>query len=312
MTQHVFVTGGTGFVGSAVIDDLLARNITVHALSREADVRPGVAAVHTIRGDLFDAAALDSGMRDCDAVIHLVGIIMENPARGSTFERIHVEGTRSVLAAATRNGIHRYIHMSALGTRPGAKSTYHRTKYAAEELVRASALKWTIIRPSMIHGPRGDFMRMEAMWARRKAPPPVFFRPFMPYFGAGFLGRGGAGKLQPVFVNDVARAIVDCLENAASEREIYPLGGGEQLTWPQLHQAVAEAVIGHRRWVVPIPVWKANLLARIGIGKFLGFNRDQVIMSQEDNVCDLGKFVRDFKWQPEPFQTSLLHYARQL
>ena len=309
MTQRVFVTGATGFVGSAVIDELLSRNIAVNALARRAEVRPGNASVTTIPGDLFDAAALDRGVRDCDAVIHLVGIINENPKAGSTFQHIHVEGTQRVVEATQRAGIKRYVHMSALGTRPGATSVYHRTKFAAEEFVRASPLDWTIFRPSLIHGPAGEFMAMEAMWARKKAPPPIFFMPFMPYFGAGFLGRGGAGMLQPVYVKDVARAFVDSLDNPKTIKETYPLGGSEQLTWPALHQAIAQAVVGHRRWVMPIPVWKAKLLAKFGLGKLLGFNRDQVIMSQEDNTCDLAKFERDFGWKPAPFRAELLKYA---
>src|SRR4029079_943824 len=123
------------------------------------------------------------------AVIHLVGIIMERRHKRVTFERIHFEGTHSIVDAAQRNGIRRYLHMSALGTRHDAVSTYHRTKYAAEEYVRASGLDWTIFRPSLIHGPRGEFIQMEAAWARYKAPPFLF----MPYFGRGFFGRGGAG-----------------------------------------------------------------------------------------------------------------------
>ena len=84
------------------------------------------------------------------------------------------------------------------GSNPGALRTIH-LQYHAEQDVRASGLEWTIIRPSMIHGPGGEFMNMEARWARRTAPPFLF----MPYFGAGMFGRGGAGALQPVYVGDV-------------------------------------------------------------------------------------------------------------
>jgi NADH dehydrogenase len=312
MTQRVFVTGATGFVGSAVIDELLSRNIAVNALARHGEVRAGNPAVQTVTGGLFAAAALDRGLRDCDAVIHLVGIINENRKARSTFQRIHVEGTQRIIEAAGRAGVKRYLHMSALGTRPIAASTYHRTKFAAEELVRASPLDWTIFRPSLIHGPAGEFMHMEAMWARKKAPPPLFVMPFMPYFGAGFLGRDGAGMLQPIYVKDVARTFADALNNPKTIKEIYPLGGSEQLTWPQLHQAIAQVVVGHRRWVMPIPVWKAKLLANLGIGKLLGFNRDQVIMSQEDNTCDLAKFEREFRWRQSAFRGDLLGYANRL
>ena len=194
MPRRVFVTGASGFVGSAVVEELLSRNFAVSALVNRRPLTTGIGQVQSIKGDLFDDRALDDAMRGCDAVIHLVGIILEKPARGITFERIHYQGTKTVVNAAKRNGVKRFIHMSALGTRPDAASNYHKTKFAAEEYLRASGLEWTIFRPSLIHGPAGEFMRMEARWARRTAPPFLM----MPYFGAGMLGLRGAGKLQPV------------------------------------------------------------------------------------------------------------------
>ncbi len=148
-------------------------------------------------------------MADCDAAIHLVGIIEEKPSKDITFEKMHVDATRRVLDAAKAVGVERYVHMSALGTRPDAVSDYHKTKWHAEELVRASGLTYTIFRPSMIHGPRGEFMKQAASWAKGKAAPFVF----MPYFGFGPLGTGGSGKVQPVYVKDVAKVFVDALTN---------------------------------------------------------------------------------------------------
>jgi NADH dehydrogenase len=198
--------------------------------------------------------------------------------------------------------------MSALGSRPDAVSAYHKTKFAAEQYIRASGLEWTIFRPSLIHGPKGEFMQMEAKWARYSSPPFLF----MPYFGAGALGFGGAGMLQPVFVGDVARAFVDALTNRKTIGEVYLVGGPDRVTWPQLHKTVSRHVIGRERWTMAMPVWKANLLASIGVGKLMGFNKDQVIMSQEDNTCDITKFVEDFGWEPQPFEKSLATYASQL
>src|SRR4051794_21401258 len=126
MPVRVFVTGGSGFVGSALIDELLSRQHPVHALVNR---RPVSDQVRQFPGDLFDAKALDEAMSGCDAVIHLVGIIFEYPSKGITFERIHFQGARNVIDAAIRNGIRRFIHMSALGVRPDAVSTYHKTKY---------------------------------------------------------------------------------------------------------------------------------------------------------------------------------------
>ncbi len=306
MADRVFVTGGSGFVGSAVIDELLSRGFQVNALANRRKLDR--ADVQSIQGGLFEDRALDEGMRACDAVVHLVGIIMQRSSKGITFERMHFQGTRRVVDAAKRNGLKRYVHMSALGTRPNAISDYHRTKYEAEEYVRGSGLDWTIFRPSFIHGPRGEFMQMEAKWARRKAPPFLF----MPYFGAGALGRGGAGQLQPVYVGDVARAFVDALEKPNTIGEIYPIGGPDVVTWPQMHHIVSEAIVGKKRRAVAIPAWYAKAITRVVPGPLLPFNRDQVIMSQEENTCDLSKFVDDFGWAPRPFAETVKLYAGQL
>jgi NADH dehydrogenase len=134
----------------------------------------------------------------------------------------------------------------------------------------------------------------------------------MPYFGAGAFGTGGAGRLQPVYVGDVARAIVDAIEKPQTIGNAYDLGGSEQLTWRQLHEAVAQAVVGHRRLVMPIPAWKAKMLTHIVPAALLPFNRDQVIMSQEDNTCDLAKFKSDFGWEPRGFGAMLGQYAKEL
>jgi NADH dehydrogenase len=248
-------------------------------------------------------------MAGADALIHLVGIIRESPSKGVTFERIHLEGTRAVLEAAKRAGVRRYVHMSALGARPNAHSAYHRTKHAAEALVRGSSLDWTILRPSMIHGPGGEFTRMQVAWAKRQSMPFLF----MPYFGAGLFGTAGAGKLQPVYVGDVARAFVDALDNPKAIGQSYDLAGPDVLTWPELHRAVALAAVGKRRPAVPIPAWYASLLTRLVPAPLLPFNRDQVLMSQEDNTTPyVGRFAADFGWQPRPFAETLAAYAGQL
>lgn len=305
--MRVFVTGGSGFVGSAVIEELLARGHSVVALSHRRDLSFG-GRVTPVQGELDDVEGLARGMAGCDAVIHLVGIIMERPAKGITFERVHFEGTRNVVDAARRAGVQRYVQMSALGTRQDAVSEYHKTKYRAERYVMESGLDWTIFRPSMIHGAKGEFMKMEAAWVRGKAAPFLF----MPYFGSGLLGRGGAGMLQPVSVKDVGRAFVEALGNPKTVGEIYPLAGAQVVTWPELHRISALAITGKRRWVMALPAWYARLLTRAVPGFLLPFNRDQVTMSQEDNTADISKFKADFGWTPGGFEEQVKEYAGQL
>ena len=307
MPGRVFVTGGSGFVGSSLIGELVGRGYSVNALVHSAKLAASDPGVQEITGDLFDPSALDHGMKDCVAVVHLVGIIVEIPAKGITFERMHVEATRAVAEGAKRNNIRRYVHMSALGTRPNAVSSYHKTKWLAEESVRESGLDWTIFRPSLIHGP-GGFMEQEAKWARKEAPPFVA----MPYFGRGLFGLGGAGRLQPVFVHDVSRAFVDAIEQPRTIGMTYDVVGPERFAWPQLHHTSAKALVGHRRLAAPLPAWFAKTLASMGFGPALKFSKDQVIMSQEDNTGDPGPLERDLGWKTKSFETALKEYVAQL
>src|SRR5258706_12350075 len=207
MPGIVFVTGASGFVGTAAVEELLERGYAVNALVHRRPIVSVAGRVHSIDGDLFDEKVLAEGMRGASAVIHLVGIIFERRFEGVTFERMHAEATRGVVDAAKVAGVKRIVHMSALGTRMDAVSDYHKTKFAAEQYVRASGLDWTIFRPSMIHGAKGEFMEMVSKWVHKKAPP--FFA--MPYFKSR-RAEGVAPEIQPIYVKDVARAFVDALE----------------------------------------------------------------------------------------------------
>src|SRR5262249_16035873 len=124
-------------------------------------------------GNILDAESLRGAWKEIDAVIHLVGIIGE--VGESTFENVHVRGTGNVVACAREAGVKRFIHMSALGTRPNAVSRYHRTKWEAEEIVRRSGLEFTIFRPSLIFGPRDMFVNLFAKMIR--------FSPIVPIIG---------------------------------------------------------------------------------------------------------------------------------
>jgi uncharacterized protein YbjT (DUF2867 family) len=312
MAGRVFVTGGSGFVGRAVVAALIKAGWQIVALARKGTAAGKASAwpgeVRLVYGDLLDPGPVESGIFQADAVIHLVGIIAENRSRDITFERIHVQGTRAIVEVAKRAGVKRFVQMSAIGARPDAVSTYHKTKFAAEQIVRDSGLDSTIFRPSMIHGPHGELMKMEAGWAKGTAPPFLY----MPYFAGGLLGTRGAGMIQPIYVNDVARAFVEALTNPAASGATYCLGGKDQLTWPQFHHICAREIAGKTRPVAAIPAWMAKAMTFLVPGRILPFNRDQIIMIQEPNTCDIEKFASAFGWEPEGLTPTLRQYASSM
>lgn len=300
----IFLTGGSGFVGQAVAKMLVERGYGVRALVHRQS--PGTfAGVQCCEGDLFAPGSLEPAMRGCAAVIHLVGIINEVPRRGITFEHLHVDATRSVLTAAQRSGVRRFIHMSVLGARRDAASHYHRSKWQAEQLVQTSQLDWTIFRPSLIHGPHGQFTRMMNAWAKKRQAPWLF----MPYFGRGWLGMAGSGTIQPIFVDEVARAFADSLHISATIGRAYDLAGKDILTWPQMYHTAGRILVGKQRATAALPIWLARILASVLPYRLLGFNRDQVIMAGENNTADSNAFINDFGWCPSGFASTLTSYA---
>lgn len=306
--MRLFLTGGSGFVGSAVINELLRRGHTVNALVSSRPIPDHDGKVQSFPGGMFDATALDRAIEGCDAAIHLVGIIRERKRKGITFERMHFEGTHAVVDAVSRSAVRRYLHMSALGVRANAVSEYHTTKWKAEEYVRASPLDWTILRPSLIHGPGGEFLQMEVAWARKKAMPYLF----MPYFGAGVFGLAHASKTQPIYVADVARAFADALEKPQTVKQTYEIAGPEAMDWPTMHKRFARILTGHSRVTAPLPIWYAKLLTRVLPGGLLPFNRAQVQMAAEENTCDLTKFASDFGWRPRGLEETVEQYKMEI
>jgi len=292
--RRVFVTGGTGFVGRAVIQALRAEGCAVRCLVRrgsERDLR-GLGAIERIEGDVMSRQSLEHAMDGCDAVIHLVGIIREHPAVGVTFERVHTQGTINVLEAAAAVCARRYVHMSALGTRSGARSRYHRTKWSAEEAVRASPVPWTIFRPSIIYG-RGDgFVTVLARMIQRL--------PIVPIIGAG------RQRLQPVPVVDVAQGFVRALTLDASVKHTYDVGGPEPVTMVDLIDRVA-AAMGRRRPIkAHVPLGLVRGVTRV-LYRFSDYplTPDQLLMLEEENTCEPGPFYETFGLVPVPLDTGL-------
>lgn len=317
---RVMVTGATGFVGRYMVRELVAKGHKPVCLVRDRNrfveqaARLGNGRFEAVGGNLFDDTALAQSLAGAEACVHLVGIIFERRLMGQTFERIHVEGTRRVVEACRAAGVRRIVHMSALGTRPNAASEYHRTKWRAEGIVRESGLDWTILRPSIIHGPDSEFMRLMKSFVADTVVPAFGFipapLPVIPYFG------DGQNRLQPVSVRDVAHCFVAALSMPETIGKIYELGGPEAMSWKELYRTSREEIPGAKMWkpMVGQPLWAAKFMAKTlmklpMLPDYMRFNIDQVTMSQEDSVCDIRPVERDFGIRLRDFRQELSEYA---
>jgi len=270
----ILVTGATGFIGAEILRRASGRGWRVRGLARHperAEALGRLPHVELFRGDLTDPGSLTGAFEDVDAVVHLVGIIVETGDQ--TFESVHVGGTRAALEEARRAGVGRFVHMSALGVESGRKETaYLATKARAEELVRESGLSATVFRPSIVIG------RDSAIVSRLRTA--LRWSPVVPLPG------GGRQRLQPVWVGDVAECFLQAARAPRSPRAVYEVAGPEVLTLREMVQTLAGAM-GKRRAILSVPSSLARAGAAIA-GRLPGalVTSDQLTMLEMDNVAD--------------------------
>ncbi len=286
--MRVLVTGATGFVGSHLLPALVEAGHEVVALVHERrEVSSGVEAVP---GDVLDPESLERALKGCRAVIHLVGIIREFPSRGITFRRLHREATENIIRACRGEGVSLLLHMSALGARPDSAAEYHRTKFAAEELVRGSGLDYAVFRPSLILGPGSRFLEdMKRLMAFRVM---------------GLVG-GGSYQLQPVAVGDVVRAFVLALERPDLRGQTWELCGPRVYSLKELLEAMAR-VWGRGVVFFPLPAgplkWLAGFLDRF---PWFPVTREQITMLEEGSTCGDASFYSAAGFAPRDVEEVL-------
>lgn len=306
--MKVAVIGGTGFVGLHILRHLLAAGHTPRVL-----VRPGSegklespAACELVHGEVGDVAALSECLTGADAVVYLVGILREFPERGISFEALQERGVVDTIAAAQAAGVERFLLMSANGIRADG-TPYQRTKYQAEQALKASPLRWTIFRPSVIFGdPQG---RMEFCSQLKKdivdslLPAPLFFKGLLPKGAGGF-------ELAPVSVKDVADAFVLALTEPRTESQTYSLCGPGRFTWKAILGTIA-AASGTTKLMVPAPALAIQALAAL-FDRYPWFpiSRDQIQMLMEGNVCAENDSFARLGLTPTPFGVDQLEYLR--
>jgi NADH dehydrogenase len=280
---NVSLIGGTGFVGSHVVTALVEAGHRPRLLYRDSQQGPlaELDQCEVVRGVVEDPAAVAECVDGADAVIYLIGILREFPSKGITFEDLQHRGVSRTIAAAEGAGVDRFLLMSAVGARPEG-TPYQRTKFLAEEDLRASGLRWTVFRPSVIYGnPRG---RMEFCTQLRRdiidspLPAPLFYPGVLP------LGAGSF-QLAPVAVEDVAQAFVRSLDRPETEGRVLELCGPDPKSWKEILQTIAAAV-GKRKLMLPAPALGVKAIATLFGGQpWFPITRDQITMLLEGNVC---------------------------
>lgn len=248
--NNILVLGGTGFVGRATCAELVQRHgggsATIAVPTRRlahGDAIRFLPTVELIEADVVrDPGALPRLVAGRDAVVNLIAVLHGDEAR---FRQLHVELPRRVAAACRDTGVRRIVHVSALGVGPGAPSLYLRSKTEGEAVLTASGLDVTILRPSVIFGAGDRFLNLFASLQ-------ALF-PLMPLAGAD-------ARFQPVWVQDVAQAIVRCLEQPQTVGKVYECVGPKVYTLAELVR-LAGRLAGHERPVLPLPGPLARLQA---------------------------------------------------
>lgn len=303
--QRVALFGGTGFVGSYLVDALLARNLQPVLLVRRGSENKVEQADRCIvvSGDIDETEAVKQVIEKSDAAIYNIGILREFPSRGITFDRLQNEAARRVMDTAAASGLRRFLLMSANGIKADG-TAYQRTKYLAEDYLKELELDWTIFRPSVLFGnPRGRMefaSQLSAEIIDSPLPAPLFHPGLLPL---------GAGRftMSPVHVTDVATAFAESLQDPRTIGQTLHLGGPETISWREILTRLA-AARGRRKLMLPAPALGVIAAAAL-LERFESFpiTRDQVHMLLEGNAASPEDLKR-LGIEPRRFSAEELRY----
>ena len=276
--RRVAVIGASGFIGRYVVKRLAARGAVIAAIVRDVEaakfLQPmgDVGQITRLAANILDEPRLSAAIAGADAVVNLVGILYESGRQ--RFEAIHHAAPARLGALAKAAGVKRLVHISAIGADPASPSAYGRSKAAGEQALATNFPEAVILRPSIVFGPEDHFFNRFAALAQ--------VLPALPLIG------GGRTRFQPVYVGDVADAVLAALDEPATSGRTYELGGPRIYTFKALMEFIL-AETRRKRLLVPLPFALARLQAA-----FLEclptppLTRDQVRSLERDNVVAPG------------------------
>lgn len=298
---HVVVTGAAGLVGAHLCRQLVNAGWKVRGIVRDtakAAARIGDLRLEIREADIRDAGAMRSAFAGAGALVHLAAIAIEKS--GESYEATNTDATSVILDAARSAGVRRIVYMSQNGASSSSRYRFLRSKGVAEDMVVDSGLQWTVLKPSVIFGPEDEFVNVLARMVRLS--PFVFPLP-----------GGGVARFQPIAVDDVARAVLKCLEDATTVHATYTIGGSTPLTLKEMTERILVAM-NTSRTLVKMPV--SALRPVIAVAEKL-LPRPPVTtglldLLEMDNVVPENDLTTRLGINPIPFAPEELLYLRQI
>ncbi len=249
----ILVAGGTGFVGGGIVRELVRRGTPVAVLTRNASGATRLPRLDVAyrEGDVTLPESLGAAVQGVEAVVgcqQFPNSPIENPGKGYTFEKVDAEGTENLVRAAKAAGVKRYVYLSGAGAAPEGPHWF-RAKWRAESAVRESGLTYAILRPSWVYGPEDHSLNRFLGMSR--------FLPFVP-----LIGNAGKQRMQPVFIDDIGRAVAESLDNPAAANQIFELGGPDAMSMTEVVRTALQ-VAGRKRLLLSSPKPVMKLVASV-------------------------------------------------
>jgi uncharacterized protein YbjT (DUF2867 family) len=294
----ILVTGGTGFVGGHVAHELRGRDLPVRCLVRDPGGGAQLASwgCELADGDVTDPPSLRAAVAGVDTVIHLVAI---RQGLREEFQRIMVEGTRDLLAAAKDAGVRRFVYMSALGASEATKDLvpYYGSKWENEQQVQGSGIPSVIFRPSFVFGPDGGILPTFAKLAR--------LTPVTPIVGSG------RQRIQPIWADDVAKYFAEAVDRDDAVGHIFELGGPDIVSWNEFWERLKRVRRIRRPSIhIPVGLMKVNALLTERLPGDIPLTRDLLKMLEHgDNIVSGDEAVRTFNLPLVPLDDQLRRTA---
>jgi uncharacterized protein YbjT (DUF2867 family) len=296
----ILVAGGTGFIGRAIVRELRRQNLPVtvmsHRQAQTGSLFPGL-DVSVRQGDARDPASLRRAVEGVDTVISCMqfpNFPVENPRKGYTFEEVDARGNERLVAAAKDAGATRYVYLSGAGAARDAEKHWFRAKWQAEQAIAASGLRYTVFRPSWVYGPDDNALNRLVRFARSL--------PFVPVIG------NGDQRLQPVFVDDVAKVVAQSLTLDAAANRVFEVGGPDVMTMNELLRTLMK-VLGVNKPLLHAPAFLPKLAgALMSPLPNPPISPDFVDFATGDALADIGPLTATFGIRLTPLAEGLATY----